>query len=81
MKIVLSKSRNPCADIERLLIKLKSYDKSSLILISLDPAATLLTYELNILGYQKLDIGHITSCYDKVFYNDVQSEKLPLVHD
>lgn len=77
-EVVLSSATHAIRDIPRLLGELSKKDKDVLFLISLGPAATILAYELTLLGYQAIDIGHITSCYDAVFHGAPSPEKLPL---
>ena len=79
-EIVLSSATHAIKDIPRLLGELSKKDKDVLFLISLGPAATILAYELTLLGYQAIDIGHITSCYDAVYNGDPSPEKLPLIN-
>ena len=54
---------------------IKEY-KSKLILIALGPTATILSYDLNKLGYQAVDIGHIDIEYEW-FLNNAK-EKSPI---
>lgn len=75
-EVIYSKATNATQDIDRLIDLLEDKDKDSLILLSLGVAATILSYELHIKGFQVLDIGHITNCYDKVFHGEIQPEKL-----
>ncbi|MEI7380861.1 MULTISPECIES: GT-D fold domain-containing glycosyltransferase [Pectobacterium] len=42
----------------------KRIDKNNLIIIILGPTATVLAYDLSLLGYQALDFGHIAKSYD-----------------
>jgi glycosyltransferase family protein len=50
-----------------------------IFLISLGPAATVLAYDLSSLGFQALDIGHITNYYKKLLNNEEDPENLPLI--
>ncbi|OTG79570.1 hypothetical protein B9T31_16915 [Acinetobacter sp. ANC 4558] len=77
-EVFLSKATHAIKDIPRVLAEVSQKDKDVLFLISLGPAATILAYELTLLGYQAIDIGHITSCYDSVFHGAPLPEKLPL---
>lgn len=56
----------------------KIYSKDTLILISLGPAATILAADLSNLGYQAIDLGHITSSYLNVFKGGKWPENLPV---
>ena len=38
--------------------------KETLIIISLGPTATVLAYDLSLMGYQAIDIGHIDNEYE-----------------
>ena len=42
----------------------ENIDKNSLVLIALGPAATVLAYDMSLLGYQSIDIGHIDIEYE-----------------
>ena len=76
-KVIYSKATNATQDVDRVVDIVKNENKQSLVLISLGVAATILSYDLHMLGFQSIDIGHITNCFDKVFNGDVQPEKLP----
>lgn len=77
-EIVLSQPKGAIDDIPRLLSELSKKSKDTLILLALGPAATILAYELTLLGYQAIDIGHINSCYDHVYNGALVPEKLPM---
>jgi len=47
-----------------------------LIIISLGPTATVLAYDLSNLGFQSLDIGHITNVYDRLMGSGVRPEEI-----
>jgi len=47
-----------------------------LIIISLGPTATVLAYDLSNLGFQSLDIGHITNVYDRLMGSGIRPEDI-----
>lgn len=49
---------------EKIISKVQKYSKEKLILISLGPTATILSYDLFKLGFQSLDIGHVDIEYE-----------------
>jgi glycosyltransferase family protein len=49
-----------------------------LILISLGPTASVLAYDLSNLGFQSLDIGHITNVYDKLMGSGIKPEEISI---
>lgn len=51
--------------------------KNKLILIALGPTAKVLAYELFLLGYRVIDIGHIDMEYDMFIRNEVTQKKVP----
>ena len=59
IKRILCPSKNAFDKYDEILEAAKKIDKDKLILISLGPTATVLAYDLCMLGYQALDIGHI----------------------
>ncbi|MBK0039167.1 MULTISPECIES: GT-D fold domain-containing glycosyltransferase [unclassified Enterococcus] len=54
------------------------FSKDTLFLISLGPTATVLSYELANLGYQAIDIGHLTSSYEQYLGKISFPESLPI---
>ena len=56
-------------------IKIK-VEKNKLILIALGPTATILAYDLNKLGYQAIDIGHVDIEYE--WYLRKAKYKIPI---
>lgn len=66
------------ADYDDIVQQCKTHDNDVLFLISLGPAATILAYDLCLAGYQAIDIGHITSCYDEYYYQKSAPEKMPV---
>lgn len=47
-----------------LLARIKLQAKDKLVLLSLGPTATVLAYDLAGEGYQAIDFGHLSSCYE-----------------
>jgi len=47
-------------------------------MVSLGPEATILAYYASLLGYQMIDVGHITNCYDAVYKGAARPEQLPV---
>jgi glycosyltransferase family protein len=58
-------------------VKNLKFDINSLILISLGPTATVLSYELHKLGYQTLDFGHFDIQYEYFIRNVTKKIKIP----
>lgn len=61
---IICPSKNAFNKYEEILEAVKKVDKDKLILIALGPTATVLAYDLHLLGYQALDIGHIDIEYE-----------------
>lgn len=59
---------------EEILNAVSKQNKDKLILIALGPTATVLAFDLNRLGYQAIDIGHIDIEYEHFLhqYNEVR---------
>lgn len=77
-KTIVSLPTNAYSDMDRIISICQQEKTDVLFIISLGATATILAYELTKLGYQALDVGHITNCYDKVFYDGKQPEELPI---
>jgi glycosyltransferase family protein len=54
---------------EELLNKARQIDREKLIIIILGPTAKVLAYDLFLLGYRVLDLGHIAKDFDLVMKN------------
>lgn len=54
----------------------KNIQKNELILLALGPTATILAYDLSVMGYQAIDIGHIDVEYE--WFKLGTREKIPL---
>ena len=55
---------------DEILLRAKSVPKDRLICIVLGPTATVLAYDLALLGYRALDIGHVVKSYDLFLSNN-----------
>lgn len=73
---IICPSKNAFDKYDEILDNVKKVDKSKLILIALGPTATVLAYDLHLLGYQALDIGHIDIEYEWFLRN--VSEKVAI---
>ena len=49
---------------DKIIKKVMNFNEKRLILIALGPTATILAYDLNKLGYQSIDIGHVDIEYE-----------------
>lgn len=56
---ILAPHENAFERYEEILFNVRKQSKEKLILIALGPTATILAYDLNKLGYQAIDIGHL----------------------
>ena len=54
---------------DEILERAKTISKDRLVIIILGPTATVLAYDLALLGYQALDLGHIAKSYDALCSN------------
>lgn len=61
---IICPSKNAFNKYDEILETVKKVDNDKLILIALGPTATVLAYDLHLLGYQALDIGHIDIEYE-----------------
>jgi len=58
-------SKNACDRYDEIISCIKSnYQEGDLVCISLGPTATVLAYDLGILGIQSIDIGHLDNEYE-----------------
>lgn len=64
LKRILCPPINAFSSYDEIIDAVKKYDKNHLILLALGPTATAMAYDLYILGYQALDIGHIDIEYE-----------------
>lgn len=64
---VLKCPKKDAFDVYRpILNTIKSF-RGEIVLLSLGPTATVLAWELSEMGYQALDVGHLSFLYDKCF--------------
>lgn len=61
---ILCPSKNAFTVKNKVVETVKKYDNSHLFLIALGPTATIIAYELCILGFQAIDIGHLDIEYE-----------------
>ncbi|WP_343595649.1 GT-D fold domain-containing glycosyltransferase [Acinetobacter sp.] len=67
-EIIYTLPENAYDDLDRIVTKVKQeFDLQYLILIALGPSGTILAQRFSQLGYQAVDIGHITSSFEEVF--------------
>jgi len=72
---ILAPQKNAFCKFDEIMSKVKSIATTdTIIAIALGPAAKILVYELSLIGYRALDVGHIDIEYEW-FLNDV-SEKI-----
>lgn len=73
---ILAPNKNAFAKYDTILEEAKKLDKNKLILIALGPTATVLAYDLNRLGYQSIDIGHVDIEYEWYLRKSLQKENI-----
>lgn len=73
---IICPAENAFVKYEEILASLQKLDKTKLILIALGPTATVLAYDLSLLGYQALDIGHIDIEFEWFLQGAI--EKIPI---
>lgn len=61
---ILCPAKNAYSYYNQILDEVKKIDKNKLILIALGPTASVLAYDLSILGYHALDVGHVDIEYE-----------------
>lgn len=64
IKRIICPSKDAFSKYTDILDEVKKQDKSKLILIALGPTATVMAYDLSMIGYQAIDIGHIDIEYE-----------------
>jgi len=74
---VLCPAENAFSSYDQILAAAKRLDKDKLILISLGPTAKILAYDLFILGYRVLDIGHIDMEYEMFLRKSPKQVSVP----
>ncbi len=79
-RTVFSKPKDAYDDVPRVVDEIvTSVPRETLILLSLGPSATVLAARLAQLGFQALDIGHVTNAYRTVTAGAAAAEKMPVV--
>lgn len=73
---IICPSKNAFNKYDEILDAVKKVDKDKLILIALGPTATVLAYDLHLLDYQALDIGHLDIEYE--WFLRKVNEKVPI---
>jgi glycosyltransferase family protein len=64
LKRIISPSKNAFDFYDQIFEAAQSFGESRLILIALGPTASVLAYELGLLGYWAIDIGHVDKEYE-----------------
>lgn len=64
IKRILCPAQNAFEIYQTILEKCKTQSKNNLFILALGPTATVLAYDLNLLGYRALDLGHIDIEYE-----------------
>lgn len=68
VEVIIAPKRDAFESLKDLLSHLCFYNKDTLFVISLGPAATVLAADLCALGYQALDLGHFGMMYSKAHH-------------
>ena len=74
---ILCPVKNAFSVFDDILAEAQQFPKSFLVLIALGPSATVLAYDLNLLGYQAIDIGHIDIEYEWFLMQTLSKVKIP----
>ena len=64
IKRIICPSKNAFFVYDKIINEIKKINKNILILIALGPTSTVLAYDLNLLGYQAIDVGHVDIEYE-----------------
>lgn len=75
-KRIICPAKNAFNKYNYILDEVKTISKDKLILIALGPTATVLAYDLNKLGYQAIDVGHIDIEYEWFLQKVTEKVKL-----
>lgn len=70
---------NAFSEYTRILNDCLTFEINHLFLIAAGPTATILVADLDALGYQAIDIGHISNCYHQYLGEADAPESIPLV--
>lgn len=76
IEYLYTKSKNAFDDYNDILTQAKKISKDKTIIIILGPTATVLAYDLTLLGYRAIDIGHIAKDYDAWMKNLPSNAKI-----
>lgn len=76
IKRIICPAKNAFNKYNYILDEVKTISKDKLILIALGPTATVLAYDLNKLGYQAIDVGHIDIEYEWFLQKVTEKVKL-----
>ena len=77
VKRILCPAENAFSKYDQILNEAKKISKDKLILVALGPTAKVLAYDLFILGYRVIDIGHIDMEYDMFIRKHTTQIKVP----
>lgn len=77
LKRILCPSENAFDTYEEIKKEALKIDKDNLVLISLGPTAKVLAYDLFLLGYRVIDIGHLDMEYEMFLRNSATIIKVP----
>lgn len=77
LKRILAPAKNAFDKYDDIVKEILKIEKTKLILIALGPTATILAYDLNKLGYQAIDIGHIDIEYEWMLRKIKSKEAIP----
>jgi glycosyltransferase family protein len=77
LKRILCPAENAYQVHEKIEEVVTRFDKNTLILLSLGPAAKVIAYNLFLKGYRVLDIGHIDMEYEMFLRKQLQQVKVP----
>lgn len=61
---ILCPPEDAFSEYDRILEQAKKIEKNKLVLLALGPTATVLAYDLHLLGYKAIDIGHVDIEYE-----------------
>ncbi|WP_289128474.1 SP_1767 family glycosyltransferase [uncultured Clostridium sp.] len=76
IKRIICPTKNAFNKYNYILDEAKTLSKDKLILIALGPTATVLAYDLNKLGYEAIDVGHIDVEYEWFLQKVTEKVKL-----
>ena len=77
-EFVYGPAKNAFAKYDELIKQVTNYDKDWLIMISLGPTATVMTYDLFRLGYQAIDLGQTPSRFHLAKYGTRYPQDHPM---